>query len=503
LTPLENEMNTRTNNSVSIKVNNFGPISEAKVDLRPLTVLVGHSNTGKSYFATVIYALLRKLKYSHNDLLPTTHGISYSEFDNLMRETAKRLHSQLSQKDPKQFELGDKFHEYLNTVYNKKLSTLPLELVRYLGVDDVSCLTQKHQQNLAKIKMKTSAMNREHLEKHSIELSTEPKHKFSFPLSLPLPQEVIKIAMLKQSTNYLMQNQNDSNSSEDVLKFEVYKFFRILLDTLISPYEETYCSQAIYLPASRTGIMNTFNDLVKSSIRFSSSNLVPPSADESNFTKIIADFLINLIQIDPEYSRNQQLGGFEKGIEKTILKGRVNIDNTEESKIPNFSYQPNGWKEGMPLASASSMFSELAPIVLFLQYEIKPGMLLIIEEPESHLHPAMQAELANQLAKLVNEGIRVVVTTHSEWVVEALANNVHRSKIKKENNVEISRSAIALKKDQVGVWLFKNNRKKKGTVVREIKLGKSIAEQYQTGYDRVAINLHNEWVGIANIVENS
>ncbi|MCY4444934.1 MAG: AAA family ATPase, partial [Rhodobacteraceae bacterium] len=135
--------------------------------------------------------------------------------------------------------------------------------------------------------------------------------------------------------------------------------------------------------------------------------------------------------------------------------------------------------------------------------EIKPGMLLIIEEPESHLHPAMQVKLTNQIAKLVNEGIRVVVTTHSEWVIEALSNIVHRSKIAKEFNENTSSNKIALKEDQVGVWYFKNNRRKKGTVVKEIKLGKSITGQYPTGYDRVAINLHNEWVGIANIVENS
>ena len=37
----------------------FGPISKAKIDLRPLTVFVGPSNTGKSYLAILIYALHR------------------------------------------------------------------------------------------------------------------------------------------------------------------------------------------------------------------------------------------------------------------------------------------------------------------------------------------------------------------------------------------------------------------------------------------------------------
>ena len=45
--------------SLELEVTNFGPIVEAKIDLRPLTVFVGPSNTGKSYLAILIYALHR------------------------------------------------------------------------------------------------------------------------------------------------------------------------------------------------------------------------------------------------------------------------------------------------------------------------------------------------------------------------------------------------------------------------------------------------------------
>ena len=37
-------------------------------------------------------------------------------------------------------------------------------------------------------------------------------------------------------------------------------------------------------------------------------------------------------------------------------------------------------------------------MVLYLRYLVRPGDLLIIEEPESHLHPAMQAAFARELA---------------------------------------------------------------------------------------------------------
>ncbi|MYF99579.1 AAA family ATPase, partial [Candidatus Poribacteria bacterium] len=48
---------TQEQPKVEIEVKNFGPIAEANIDLRPLTVFVGPSNTGKTYFATLVYGL--------------------------------------------------------------------------------------------------------------------------------------------------------------------------------------------------------------------------------------------------------------------------------------------------------------------------------------------------------------------------------------------------------------------------------------------------------------
>lgn len=41
----------------SIAVKDFGPIAQAEIDLKPLTVLIGPNNTGKSYLALAIHSL--------------------------------------------------------------------------------------------------------------------------------------------------------------------------------------------------------------------------------------------------------------------------------------------------------------------------------------------------------------------------------------------------------------------------------------------------------------
>ncbi|SAY38505.1 hypothetical protein [Candidatus Synechococcus spongiarum] len=45
--------------NLELEVADFGLIMEAKMDLRPPTVFVGPSNTGKSYLAILMYALHR------------------------------------------------------------------------------------------------------------------------------------------------------------------------------------------------------------------------------------------------------------------------------------------------------------------------------------------------------------------------------------------------------------------------------------------------------------
>ncbi len=58
-TPRDTQMSISP--EVRISVTDLGPIASGTIDLRPLTVFVGPSNTGKTYFAILLYALQRIL----------------------------------------------------------------------------------------------------------------------------------------------------------------------------------------------------------------------------------------------------------------------------------------------------------------------------------------------------------------------------------------------------------------------------------------------------------
>ena len=47
-------------------------------------------------------------------------------------------------------------------------------------------------------------------------------------------------------------------------------------------------------------------------------------------------------------------------------------------------------------------------------------MLLIVDEPENHLHPEWQLKYAELIVSLVANGTNVMLTSHSPYMIEAL-----------------------------------------------------------------------------------
>ena len=166
-----------------------------------------------------------------------------------------------------------------------------------------------------------------------------------------------------------------------------------------------------------------------------------------------------------------------------------------ETGYPSFDFRPVGWSDPLPLMRASSMVSELAPVVLFLRHLVRPDDVLIIEEPESHLHPGMQVEFTRQLAGLVRAGIRVIVTTHSEWLLQELANLVRASALPEAKREGIAGGDVALDASQVGAWFFKPDPNGEGSMVSEIGLDEE-SGLYPTDFEEVARAMHNDWAEI-------
>jgi predicted ATPase len=54
----------------------------------------------------------------------------------------------------------------------------------------------------------------------------------------------------------------------------------------------------------------------------------------------------------------------------------------------------------------------------------RPGQLVLLEQPELHLNPALQQTLADFFLAMVRSGRQLIVETHSEYIVTRLRRRV-------------------------------------------------------------------------------
>lgn len=97
-----------------------------------------------------------------------------------------------------------------------------------------------------------------------------------------------------------------------------------------------------------------------------------------------------------------------------ILGGSLVIQDSSN----DFFFQPQGDKKTqLTIGECSSSVRSLIILGFYLRYLASPGGLLIIDEPELNLHPKNQRRLTRLLAQLCNAGVRVFITTHSDYIV--------------------------------------------------------------------------------------
>jgi len=83
-------------------------------------------------------------------------------------------------------------------------------------------------------------------------------------------------------------------------------------------------------------------------------------------------------------------------------------------------FKPTNRRVRLTMDESSSAVRSLLDIGFYLRHVAKPGDLLMVDEPELNLHPQNQRRMARLFSRLVNLGVRVFATTHSDYIVKEL-----------------------------------------------------------------------------------
>ncbi len=479
-----------------LDVANFGPIVKASVDLRPLTVFVGPSNTGKSYLAILIYALHRCFEDLLRQWSLAAPMFSASRLSPSLRNSLTDwLTDWFSTEGP-----SPTLPENLETHIRKALEkaegldqALEQEIGRCFGIDRLDKLVRRpgsHRVSRIDLHVPQNEGTVQYQLKfgpQGTQLSGEIPE--TIPLTPQIPPKDRKDPLLFKIIEDAKVDANDLR--------HLFRLSRDLFNALLQPLSQ---KSAYYLPADRTGVMHSHQVVVSALVQSAAMAGLRPSRDVPMLSGVLADFLNQLIGISARRGirrfHQKSSSKFEAGLEHNILKGKILLEPSEMN-YPTFAYRPEGWQDDLPLMRASSMVSELAPVVLYLRHIIRPGDVLIIEEPEAHLHPAMQAAFARELARLVRKGVRVVMTTHSEWFLEQIGNLVQLSTLPKERQTGLADADVALSTDEVGAWLFKSTQRPKGSIVKQVLFDPETG-LYPTDYESVSETLYNESAVIFN-----
>lgn len=184
----------------------------------------------------------------------------------------------------------------------------------------------------------------------------------------------------------------------------------------------------------------------------------------SRYSKPIADYIDWLNELPT--LRRKKTGEFHSLAEeiKQLVGGRYDIN--AEGVITFTTYRKAGRgskvdvrsKMELDLHLASSTVKSLFGLWAYLEYSAQPGDVLMIDEPELNLHPGNQRKLARLLAKLVNSDLRVVVSTHSDYLVREINSLLMLSRPHPARQGLMDKFGYApdelLRPEQVAAWLF-------------------------------------------------
>jgi len=462
-------------------VENFGPIRHGELALAPLTIFIGPNGSGKTYMATLVYLFARVMaagvrpRWYEEWTVAETPGESIIIPDMLTRQSQKR------------------WQEWFSEIPSGVAVQIERLLPGYFGQESADPLaygrSNSFQIGFQRSEPPVSLHGKWH---RSQGWQWEWKGFDQIRLEVPTPSRL------------------QDKRRPRLTWLDIYPTLFRALGLLGNTY---------FLPAARAGLLQGWRVLAGMAIRIVRREFGLRAIEATPYSGVVGDFLLTLVEPGPFPFLEEDIvvietatgevtierAARERGknpalsfLEEDILHGYVDWISPED---PQLLFYQDGMR--IPLTAVSSGLAELAPLDLLLRRgRPRRGDLLVIEEPEAHLHPENQRRIATLMVRLARMGVYVLCTTHSDIILHQVSNHLLLGEAL-QKGYEIpgfDPDLDRLDYNEVGVYLFRME--EGGSIVEPVRLEPGFGIP-QDEFVRVAEAIGSQTYALLDILETA
>jgi len=397
---------------------NLGKLKKGNININKLTIFCGENNTGKTYASYSIYGLLKN-NFNYSQFLPEYLINELTENKIILLNLEDFINNNY-----------EKLIEYISKEYSQKLSYVFNSDDKIFSKSSIKIFFDKEKilENIKNIQKTITFIDADNM-----------------TIEKPTDNFFIEI---KMST--ILNNENKANL--------IYIISKSIIIDFVFPFLYNAYGKTFFLPAERSGLSLFYKELnvYRESIIYDSKikNNFSLKDKISNYPLAVSDYLVFLNQLDYLKKNKTKFTKICNHIEKNILNGSYEVENN------NISFKVSENKK-LDFHLTSSTVKTFFGLLFYIKHIAKEGSFLIIDEPELNLHPDNQRKVARILAQLVNVGVNVIISTHSDYIIREFNNLImlnnkfpEQKELLKKYNYEKSE---LLNINDVNAYLFKDD----------------------------------------------
>lgn len=405
----------------NIEFKSLGPIGHGGFDLsKDLVVLAGPNNTGKTYAAWAAYGIVRALSSRH---APGDLALEVAE--RMVRSQA----FQLSQ---------DEVMEIIRSVETTVSREFSETIAQYFGADS-NQFTHASVAVHATDAYLREAVGRASSLSFSFEVSDSGEANGRYLIASKLDAGAFRVRLLKSNFDekfnevvaqiqILARDFSGDIGKEDVSLNPTKSLIRSLALAIEQTSMKVVAVRCVIFPAERSAMSMFAREIAASRVDLVDEILKEPDLQSARtrarrfatpYPRPIIESLRDSLLVEGPRGEVGEFDWLAHEIESTFLDGEVELGDRD------VVFRCGTTKEtSLRMHLTSSVVKSLAGLVLYLRYSARSGDLLVIDEPEMNLHPDNQRKIARVIARMVNAGLRLLISTHSDFIIRELSHLV-------------------------------------------------------------------------------